>query len=319
MFPSLFKIGFFELRVYSLMYIAAILVTIYFTRKRAASLGYDKDMLENAVIFTFSGAIIGARIYYVALKWDFYSQNPYEIYAIWHGGLAIHGAIIAGFFSSLAYCKFKKFPFYTFLDITLPFLLLGQGIGRFGNFANGEAHGVPTIIPPEIIFKAKNIFPEFWNTVLNTFNLSYRPESISKLNEMIHKSGELHVKFQGSDYILKEYVPWGISFTSKYMPPAYIDFGTLAVHPTFFYEMILNFIGAGILIYLWRQDKWIGAGRISALYLIFYGVIRGFVTTFRADDLMVGIFRAPHIISIIFIIIGLSIIYYETKIKNCKI
>jgi phosphatidylglycerol:prolipoprotein diacylglycerol transferase len=316
MFPSLFKIGFIELRVYSLMYLIAILLTIYFAKKRAASLSINKDLIENAIIFTFLGAIIGARAYYVILRWDYYSQNPSEIYAIWHGGLAIHGAIITGFLSALAYCKYKKFSFYKFTDITLPFFLLGQGIGRFGNFANGEAHGVPTITPPEIIFRIKNIFPEFWQTVLNTFNLSNDPISISRLGDIINKTGEATVHFQGKDYILKEYVPWGISFSSKYMPPAYLDFGTLPVHPTFFYEMILNFIGAAILIKLWKKDDMIGLGKISALYLIFYGAIRGFVTTFRADDLMIGMFRAPHILSIILILIGIFVIYFNKKPKT---
>jgi phosphatidylglycerol:prolipoprotein diacylglycerol transferase len=316
MFPTLFKIGFIEIRVYSLMYLIAILLTIYFAKKRANSLDINKDLIENAIIFTFLGAIIGARAYYVILRWDYYSQNPSEIYAIWHGGLAIHGAIIAGFLSALVYCKYKKFNFLKFTDLTLPFLLLGQGIGRFGNFANGEAHGVPTIIPPEIIFRVKNIFPEFWQTVLNNFHLVNRPESISKLNDIIHKTGEVIVLFKGKEYVLKEYVPWGISFTSKYMPPAYLDFGTLPVHPTFFYEMILNFIGAAFLIYLWKKDDLIGKGYISCLYLIFYGLFRGFVTTFRADDLMIGLFRAPHILSIFLITVGiicLSIFYSKNK------
>ena len=313
MFPYLFKIGVFELRVYSLMYLISILIAIYFVKKRAASLGFSKDDFENGVIFTFLGAIVGARLYYVFLKWDYYSIHPSDIIAVWKGGLAIHGAIILGFVTALVYCKIKKISFYKYTDISLPFLLLGQGIGRFGNFANGEAHGVPTITPPEIIFRIKNIFPEFWHKVLTTFNLDNNPVSISKLGDMITQKGHLTVQFQGHNYILKEYVPWGISFSDKYMPPAYMDFGTLPVHPTFFYEMILNFIGAYILIKLWKKDENIGKGNISALYLIFYGVIRGFVTTFRADDLMIGMFRAPHIISVILVIIGMSVIVINKR------
>jgi phosphatidylglycerol:prolipoprotein diacylglycerol transferase len=80
--------------------------------------------------------------------------------------------------------------------------------------------------------------------------------------------------------------------------------------------MILNFIGAAILIKLWKKDDMIGLGKISALYLIFYGAIRGFVTTFRADDLMIGMFRAPHILSIILILIGIFVIYFNKKPKT---
>ncbi len=316
MFPYLFKIGVFELRIYSLMYLISILIAIYFVKKRAASLGYSKDTFENAIIFTFFGAIVGARLYYVFLRWDYYSVHPSEITAVWKGGLAIHGAIIAGFLSALAFCRIKKIPFYKYTDMGLPFLLLGQGIGRFGNFANGEAHGVPTITPPSIIFRLRNIFPEFWDSVLNTFHLSKNPESISRLNDLLAQNDHLSVNFHGKEYILKEYVPWGISFSSKYMPPAYMDFGTLPVHPTFFYEMILNFIGAFILIKMWKKDENIGAGTISALYLIFYGVIRGFVTTFRADDLMIGMFRAPHIISVILVLIGSLVLIIQRKNYN---
>jgi phosphatidylglycerol:prolipoprotein diacylglycerol transferase len=143
--------------------------------------------------------------------------------------------------------------------------------------------------------------------------LQNNPISISKLNELIAQKGQLIVNFHGKEYILKKYVPWGISFSDKYMPPAYIDFGTLPVHPTFFYEMILNFIGAYFLLKLWKKDDHIGKGVISSLYLIFYGVIRGFVTTFRADDLMIGMFRAPHIISFILIIIGMAFLIINGK------
>ncbi|KAA0258344.1 prolipoprotein diacylglyceryl transferase [Deferribacter autotrophicus] len=308
MFPYLFKIGAFELRIYSLMYLIGILITIYFVKKKGQKLGFHPELIENIIIVTFIGAIIGARIYYVVLKWDFYSRYPKEIIAIWHGGLAIHGGIIGGILAAYFYCKKKGVKLLQFGDMLLPFLLLSQGIGRFGNFANGEAHGVPTITPPSIIFRMKNVFPEFWQQVLNSFGLKNTPEEVSKLMDFIKEKGVLTVKFHDKIYQLKEYVPWGISFPPKYNPPAYQDFGTLPVHPTFFYEMILNFIGAFILLLLWKDDKNMGKGVIAGLYLIFYGVIRGVVTFFRADDLMIGYFRAPHLASFTMIVIGLIIV-----------
>lgn len=320
MFPYLFKIGSFEIRYYSIMYLIGILITIYFAKKKAKVLKTTPVEIENILLFTFIGGIIGARIYYVLLKWEFYKSDPFEIFAIWHGGLAIHGGIIGGLITLLILLKIKGIKLYSFTDTFLPFLLLAQGIGRFGNFANGEAHGVPTITPLSIIFSIKNRFPEFWSTVLSTLHLKNDPHSISTIKTMIDAGYTIKITFENKLYELKYYIPWGISFPEKYMSSAFQEFGTLPVHPTFFYEMILNFIGAAILILFWRNDKNIGLGKISGLYLIFYGVIRGFVTFFRADDLMIWLIkapiRAPHLASIIMIIIGVIILYNKGVKKD---
>lgn len=320
MMPYLFKIGNFELRIYSLMIIIGLLLTLYITRKKMEKMGYQQEYFENMIIVVFIAALLGARIYYVIFNWEYYKNDPLEIFKVWHGGLAIHGGVILGFVASVIYAHYIKIKVMFFGDLIAPWLLFGQGLGRFGNFANGEAHGVPTIIPPDIIFRLKPIFTDFWATVLNTFNLSNNPESISKLNEIVKNGAE--VTFQGKVYELKEYVPWGISFTNKYMPAAYRDFGTLPVHPTFFYEMILNFTGAFIMFLFWRNDKNISTGLIFGIYLISYGLIRAFVTMFRADDLMLGVLRAPHVASLAFVSIGIFLVirarYILKKEPNIK-
>ncbi len=312
MMPYLFKIGNFELRIYSLMIIIGLLICIYMAGRKMVKMGYKKEYLENMIIVVFIAALIGARIYYVIFSWEYYKDNPLEIFAVWHGGLAIHGGVIMGFIAALIYSHYLKIKVMLFGDLIAPWLLFGQGLGRLGNFANGEAHGVPTITPPDIIFQFKPVFIDFWNTVLNTFNLSNTPESVSKLNDIVKQGAE--VTFQGKVYELKEYVPWGISFTDKYMPAAYRDFGTLAVHPTFFYEMILNFTAAAIMYYFWRNSKNISTGLIFGIYLVSYGLIRGFVTMFRADDLMLGFIRAPHAASLAFICAGIFLIIRAKKI-----
>ena len=306
MMPYLIKIANFELRIYSLMIIIGLLLTLYITRKKMEKMGYEQEYFENMIIVVFIAALLGARIYYVMFNWEYYKNDPLEIFKVWHVGLAIHGGVILGFVASVIYAHYIKIKVMFFGDLIAPWLLFGQGLGRFGNFANGEAHGVPTIIPPDIIFRLKPIFTDFWATVLNTFNLSNNPESISKLNDIVKNGAE--VTFQGRVYELKEYVPWGISFTNKYMPAAYRDFGTLPVHPTFFYEMILNFTGAFIMFLFWRNDKNISTGLIFGIYLISYGLIRAFVTMFRADDLMLGVLRAPHVASLAFVSVGIFLV-----------
>lgn len=318
MMPYLFKIGNFELRIYSLMIIIGLLLTLYITRKKMEKMGYKQEYFENMIIVVFIAALLGARIYYVMFNWEYYKNDPLEIFKVWHGGLAIHGGVILGFVASVIYAHYIKIKVMFFGDLIAPWLLFGQGLGRFGNFANGEAHGVPAIIPPDIIFRLKPIFTDFWANILNTFNLSNNPESISKLNYIVKNGAE--VTFQGRVYELKEYVPWGISFTNKYMPAAYRDFGTLPVHPTFFYEMILNFTGAFIMFLFWRNDKNISTGLIFGIYLISYGLIRAFVTMFRADDLMLGFLRAPHVASLGFVAVGIFLVIRAARIiKNEKL
>lgn len=314
MFPYLFKIGFFELRIYSLMYILGLLLCIYMVKKRADLLGAKKETIENIVIVSFLASIVGARMYYVAFRWDYYDNSFYEMIAIWHGGLAIHGGIIGGILCVILFCRAKGINYFKLGDLAIPWLLFGQAIGRIGNLANGEAHGVPTLTPPSIIFQMKNGFQEFWADVLNQQGLINSPLSMSKLADKL----PLDVQHNGVTYTLKEYFPWGISFTNKYGAPAYQEFGLLPVHPTFIYEMVLNFLFFIPLYMLWRKDENIGTGKIVGLYLIFYAIIRSLVTFFRADDLMAGPFRAPHLISILMILIGAAFVYSAKYRKQSK-
>jgi len=315
MHPVLFKIGFFELRVYSLMYIIGLVITIFFVTRRCRKFSITKEQMENIIIFTFLGGLVGARLYYVFLNWEnYFSKNYSEIIAVWHGGLAIHGGLIGGLVTVFTYSHFKKISPLMIGDLSLPFVLIAQGIGRFGNFANGEVHGVPTFIPLNIIFDIKKAhFGEFWQKVLSTFHVHNDPVSLTNFYQFLKSKGELLVQYKGHEYVLKDYVPWGVSFTDKYMPPAYTEFGSIPLHPTFFYETILNFIFGAILIWLWRKDEKVGTGFISGLYFIFYAVIRSFVTFFRAEDLMIGSLRAPHLASIGLVIIGTILIYISKK------
>ena len=92
-------------------------------------------------------AIIGARLYYVIFQWGDYREHPIDALKIWEGGLAIYGGVIAGLLTGVVWCREKKIPFGVMADVCAPGLLIGQCIGRWGNFVNGEAHGGPTTLP----------------------------------------------------------------------------------------------------------------------------------------------------------------------------
>ncbi len=105
--------------------------------------GLAKDTFVDVVMIAVPVAILCARLYYVAFEWDFYKDNPGKILAVWEGGIAIHGALIGSFLTGLIFCKRRGISFWKLVDIAAPSILLGQAIGRWGNFMNQEAHGGP--------------------------------------------------------------------------------------------------------------------------------------------------------------------------------
>lgn len=275
--PYLFKIGNFEFRVYSLMYMIALFFGIYIAKRDdiAKKSGLTDKIIED---FSYGGmlaGIIGARIYYVILKSDYYFSNPQDIFAIWKGGLAIHGGIIGAFIWCIIYSKIKGFSVWDFTDLGVSPLLIGQAIGRIGNLFNGEIHGFPTITPISVIIKGN--FSSWWKE----YNLL---SPLQKLN-------------------IKEVVPWGIKFPLE--SPAGSEFPGYALHPAMIYELILNLIGFLLLFFVIRK-KGYKKGILSMSYLIIYAINRIIVSTFRAEDLYVRNIKAPYLISIIMIILAIT-------------
>lgn len=134
-------LGFIQIYWYSLTMLFGVLfgALVAFLEVRRQKMNLID--FENMAFYAILSGFLGARIYYVLFNLDYYLKYPGEIIAVWNGGLAIHGAIIGSCIAILLYCKKKKMPFLKILDICVPGLLLGQIIGRWGNFFNGEAHG----------------------------------------------------------------------------------------------------------------------------------------------------------------------------------
>ncbi len=140
-----FSIGSFPVKFYSLTMFAAIFCgaafTCFISRKYYKNVDTEKilDILPLIVI----SAILGARIYYVILDWNYFSSHLGQIFMIWNGGLSIHGALIGGFLAGLWCVKKYKLDLWIYADVFSYGLLLGQAIGRFGNYFNTEAFGKP--------------------------------------------------------------------------------------------------------------------------------------------------------------------------------
>jgi len=163
MHPVLVKLGPLTIRYYGLMYVIAITLGFYLLlkevrRKRLTSgtgpnaKPLSIDELLDLLLWTVPGAILGARIYYVAFQWSYYSRHLVDIVKIWQGGLAIHGGVIAGAATVYVFCRVKRIQFWALTDALSPSLILGQAIGRIGNLMNGDAYGTPTTLPWGIHF-----------------------------------------------------------------------------------------------------------------------------------------------------------------------
>lgn len=154
--PILFEIGFISLRWYGFLIASAVIIGVIIAQNLGKYRNIDPDLISDLVIWLVIGAIPAARIYYVLFEWENYAQHPQDIIAIWQGGIAIHGAIIGGVIASFIFAKINRQSFWELTDIVAPSLILGQAIGRWGNFFNSEAFGIPTNLPWKLYIPPQN-------------------------------------------------------------------------------------------------------------------------------------------------------------------
>jgi phosphatidylglycerol:prolipoprotein diacylglycerol transferase len=142
--PVAFQLGPLSVHWYGIILGTAALVGLLLALREAKRVGMNPEVVMDVVMYAVPAAIIGARIYYVIFRWnEYYRSHPEEIIAIWHGGIAIHGALIASVLTAYIYARIKKISFWRLADVVAPSLIIGQAIGRWGNFINQEAHGGP--------------------------------------------------------------------------------------------------------------------------------------------------------------------------------
>lgn len=140
-------IGPLPIRWYGFLIASAVLIGVSLASYLAKRRGVNPDLISDLSLWLVVAAIPCARLYYVAFEWEKYADNPTEIFAIWHGGIAIHGAMIGGLLASLVFARLNQIRFWQLADLVAPALILGQAIGRWGNFFNSEAFGRPTDLP----------------------------------------------------------------------------------------------------------------------------------------------------------------------------
>ena len=234
--PQGFYIGSFHVAYYGVLIGVGILLGILMAVHCAKRVGLDPEIIWDFAIYAIIFSIIGARAYYVIFEWEHYKDNLIQIFNTRQGGLAIYGGVIGAFITLFVYCKIKRIKALEIGDASVLGLVLGQVIGRWGNFINRE------------------VFGEYSDGLL-----AMRLPIEAVRSRDISENLRAHI-VEGTNYI--------------------------QVHPTFFYESVLN-LCLLIFMYLYIKHRKF-TGEICLLYLGGYGIIRFFVEGIRTDQLKIG-------------------------------
>lgn len=160
-----------EIRWYGILIALGIVLGYLVVQREMLKRGMHTDFLTDLLIWAIPISIISARIYYVIFTWDYYRDHPEQIIQIWNGGIAIHGALIGAVITAVIFTKKRGVSFWKTADIAAPGLLIGQIIGRWGNFMNQEAHGGPV----SESFKENTIIPDWIMNQMTIDGVTYHP------------------------------------------------------------------------------------------------------------------------------------------------
>jgi phosphatidylglycerol:prolipoprotein diacylglycerol transferase len=232
--PIAIRLGPLEIHWYGIIIAAAVLLAGALGTAEARRRGEDPEHGWSMLLPVLILAVIGARAYHVIHQWDFYASDPLLIPQVWKGGLAITGAVVGGVLGVIFYTRRAGLNTLRWLDIFATAVLLGQAIGRFGNFANQELYGPPTDLPWGIPIDAAHRIGE-WT------NLALYPEA-----------------------------------TTRFVP-------------LFAYEAILNLVGLGLILFISRRFAHrLYDGDILLIYLMWYGLVRTYLETYRTQNWVIA-------------------------------
>lgn len=248
----LIQIGPFAITFYAIFILSGAMIAYLAVKKKFLKMGYSKQLIDDFAFYLLPIAILGARLWYVIFEWSQYASNPISALYIHQGGLAIHGGLLFGIIFGIVYFKKHKIDIFRMADLILPFVLLAQAIGRWGNFINQEAFG----------------------RVVSEKYFQYFPAFIK--NQML-VNGEYR-------------------------------------EPTFLYESVLNGVGFLLLYFVVRKHRK-KYGDIAFSYLIYYGIVRLIIESFRSDSLLIFGFKTAQLVSIAFIIIGIMGLLFKEAPK----
>ena len=170
--PIMFKLFGLEIRWYTVLVTLGIVIAYLLVERESKKFDYPKDFIFDLGFYVIVSGIVGARLWYVLFNLDYYGKHIGSIFAMWEGGLAIHGGIIGGFIALVIYCLIKKVNILRTTDMIAPALLIAQAIGRWGNFFNSEAYGPITTMEN---LKSLKVIPAFVIKGMNIDGVYYHP------------------------------------------------------------------------------------------------------------------------------------------------
>ncbi len=187
--PVAFELFGISVRWYGIIISSGLFLGTLLALREAKRIGFNQEHVVDLLLFAIPSAIIGARIYYVIFRWDYYQGDIFQMINTRGGGLAIHGGIIGSVIAALIFTKVKKISFWKLADICAPSIILGQAIGRWGNFVNQEAHGGPTDLPWGILIDGQKYHPTFlyeslWSFGVFIFLIWYRKNKVKVKGEV---------------------------------------------------------------------------------------------------------------------------------------
>lgn len=234
---------------YGIIIAAGFLLAALYVLRRAPSFGLNEDIVIDAMLWATPVAIICARAYYVTFNFDLYRDDPLSMLYIWEGGLAIYGGVIGALLTLAVFCKVRHVKFGALADLGAMGLLIGQIIGRWGNFVNCEAHGGETTLPWRMVITYS---PESADLAVG-YHPTFLYESLWNLLGfvLIHFYSKKHRKFRGEICLM--YITWyglGRGFIEGLRTDSLYFFGT-NMRVSQFVGFASFIVGLALLIYNW--------------------------------------------------------------------
>ena len=173
--PEIFVVGPITVRWYGLMYVLGFLFTYYVAPRlpQAKKIGLTPEKMQDLILYLAVGLVLGARlgflIFYQYNNWDYYLEHPLEIIATWHGGMSFHGGFLGSALAGWLFCRRASLPFWGVADCIAVTAPIGLGLGRLGNFINGELYGRPSNVPWAMVFPDGGPLPRHPSQLYESF------------------------------------------------------------------------------------------------------------------------------------------------------
>jgi phosphatidylglycerol:prolipoprotein diacylglycerol transferase len=254
--PVIIQIGPLAIRWYGMMYLLGFVsgrFLVVYRIKKTGKISVTIDQIDTLFVYLILGLVLGARLGYVVFyDLSAYIRNPIEIFSVWHGGMSFHGGLIGSIIAGMIFTRKYKKDFWELSDLVIVAAPIGLGLGRLGNFINGELYGRVTAMP------------------------------------------------------------WGMVFPGG---------GPLPRHPSQIYELLLE--GVVLFVMLWSlSSKGLRPGKVTASFIVFYGLFRIIAEFFREPDpqigFILGIFTMGQLLSALMMVIGAVIYLYRARTETVQ-